>query len=139
VKDRLVLSDAAGRGWRRVIGRPDQKGSTGRTNRILWKVCWWIVHTGLSRRDLPERSGNWNSVFRRFSRWSIKGVCRASSRRFDDPDFRYLIVDFHHRPSSSARGRGEKRGYEDQRSALALGLSTRYIWPCELGCPVRSC
>jgi hypothetical protein len=36
VKDRLVLSDAT---WERmaplIIGRPDQKGSTGRDNRML--------------------------------------------------------------------------------------------------------
>jgi len=36
VKDRLVLSDAA---WERmaplIIGRPDQKGSTGRDNRMF--------------------------------------------------------------------------------------------------------
>ena len=40
VMDRLVLSDAA---WERIapliIGRPDQKGSTGRDNRIVRGRC----------------------------------------------------------------------------------------------------
>jgi transposase len=36
----------------------------------------------------------WNSVFRRFSRWSIKGVWwRIFEAMSDDPDFEYLIVD----------------------------------------------
>ena len=73
--DRLVLSDAA---WERmaplIIGRPDQKGSTGRDNRCSWKACFWIVRTGSPSRDLPEAFGDSNSVFRHFSRWSIKGV-----------------------------------------------------------------
>ncbi len=73
--DRLVLSDA---GWERmaplIIGRPDQKGSTGRNNRMLVEGALWIVRTGSPWRDLPQAFGDWNSVFRRFSRWSVKGV-----------------------------------------------------------------
>jgi len=69
VKDRLVLSDAA---WERmaplIIGRPDQKGSTGRDNRMFVEGVLWIVRTGSPWRDLPEAFGDWNSMFRRFSR-----------------------------------------------------------------------
>ena len=32
-------------------------------------------------------------MFRRFSRWSIKGVWRIFEAMSDDPDFEYLIVD----------------------------------------------
>ena len=66
--DRLVLSDTA---WERVapliIGRPDQKGSTGRDNRMFVEAVLWIVRTGSPWRDLPEVFGDWNSFFRRFS------------------------------------------------------------------------
>ena len=49
---------------------------------------------GLSLRDLPEAFGDWNSVFRRFSRWSAKGVWwRIFEAMSDDPDFEYLILD----------------------------------------------
>jgi transposase len=48
VKDRLVLSDAA---WERmaplIIGRPDQKGSTGRDNRMFVEGVLWIVRQAL--------------------------------------------------------------------------------------------
>jgi transposase len=54
----------------------------------------WIVRTGSPWRDLPEAFGDWNSVFRRFSRWSIKGVWyRMFEAMSDDPDFEYLIID----------------------------------------------
>ncbi len=53
-----------------------------------------IVRTGSPWRDLPEAFGDWNGVFRRFSRWSLKGVWwRIFEAMSDDPDFEYLIVD----------------------------------------------
>jgi putative transposase len=75
VKDRLVLSDAAWPGMvPLIIGRPDQKGSTGRDNRMFVEGVLWIVLTGSPWRDLPEVFGEWNSVFRRFGRWKRKHV-----------------------------------------------------------------
>jgi transposase len=93
--DRLVLSEEQ---WQKIsgliIGRPDQKGSTGRDNRMFVEGVLWIVRTGSPWRDLPEVFGEWNSVFRRFSRWSAKGVWqRIFAALSDDPDFEYLIVD----------------------------------------------
>ena len=52
---------------------PDQKGSTRGNNRMFVEGALWIVRTGSPWRDLPKAFGDWNSVFRRFSRWSIKG------------------------------------------------------------------
>jgi putative transposase len=47
VIDRLVLKDEQ---WERIsvliIGRPDQRGSTGRDNRMFVKGVLWIVRTG---------------------------------------------------------------------------------------------
>jgi len=95
VLDRLVLSDDA---WERmsglIIGRADQRGSTGRDNRLFVEGVLWIVRTGSPWRDLPDVFGDWNSVYRRFSRWSRKGVWwRVFEAMSDDPDFEYLIVD----------------------------------------------
>ena len=95
VRARLVLSDDQ---WDRIapliIGRPDQKGSTGRDNRMFLEGVLWIVRTGAPWRDLPEAFGEWNSVFRRFSRWSRKGIWqRIFEALSDDSDFEYLIVD----------------------------------------------
>ncbi|MCP1909582.1 transposase [Bradyrhizobium elkanii] len=75
VMDRLPLSDM---GWERMaplitIGRPDQEGSTGRDKRMFVKGGLWIVRTAPPRCDLGAFR-DWNSVFRRLSRWSTKGV-----------------------------------------------------------------
>jgi putative transposase len=95
VLDRLVLSDAA---WERmaphIIGDERSRGSSGRDNRMFVEGVLWIVRTGSPWRDLPAVFGDWNSVFRRFSRWSEKGVWhRIFAAMSDDPDFEYLIVD----------------------------------------------
>jgi transposase len=95
VLDRLVLSDEM---WARIaphiIGDERTRGTSGRDNRMFVEGVLWIVRTGSPWRDLPAVFGEWNSVFRRFSRWSQKGVWqRIFAAMADDPDFEYLIVD----------------------------------------------
>lgn len=105
--NRLRMSEAE---WERmaplIIGRPDHKDSTGRNNRMLVEVVLWIVRTAhpgprcLARgfQASSKRSGGpfvAQMAFRRFSRWSIKGVWRRIFEAMsDDPDFECLIVDF---------------------------------------------
>lgn len=95
LRERLVLSDAQ---WARVsdhiIGDERSRGSSGRDNRMFVEAVLWVVRTGSPWRDLPEAFGNWNSAFRRFSRWSEKGIWhRIFAAMADDPDFEYLIID----------------------------------------------
>lgn len=77
-----------------IIGDARSRGSSGRDNRMFVEAVLWIVRTGSPWRDLPEVFGTWNSAFRRFSRWSAKGIWhRIFIAMSDDPDFEYLIVD----------------------------------------------
>lgn len=118
ILDRLLLSDGQ---WDRIsghiLGRSDTRGSTGRDNRMFVEGVLWIVRTGAPWRDLPEVFGQWNSAFRRFSRWSAKGVWhRIFAAVADDPDFEYLIID-----STIVRAHqhaaGAKRGLKIRPSA----------------------
>ena len=117
--DRFVLSGGAReRMAPLIIGRPDQKGSTGRDNRMFVEGVLWIVRTGSPWRDLPEAFGDWNSVFRRFSRWSIKGVWwRIFEAMSDDPDFEYRIVNSTIVRAHQHAAGGKKRGLKIKRSA----------------------
>ena len=85
----LVREQFSDEQWERIsgliIGRPDQCGSTGRDNRMFVEGVLWIVRTGSPWRDLPEAFGEWNSVFRRFSRWSRKGVWQRIFGAMFDP------------------------------------------------------
>src|SRR4051812_49554634 len=133
--DRLVLRDEQ---WEQIsgliIGRPDQCGSTGRDNRMFVEGVLWIVRTGSPWRDLPEAFGEWNSVFRRFSRWSRKGVWRRMFEAMsDDPDFEYLIVDSTivraHQHAAGAKKGGLKI---TPSGALAAGAGPKNIFPFEV-------
>ena len=117
--DRLVVSDEA---WERIapliIGRPDQRGSTGRDNRMFVEGVLWIVRTGSPWRDLPEVFGEWNSVFKRFDRWSRKGVWQGLfAAMSDDPDFEYLIIDSTIVRAHQHAGGAKKKGLRIRPSA----------------------
>ena len=74
-------------------GRAGQPGVTARDNRLFIDAVLWIAKTGAPWRDLPERLGNWNSVWKRFSRWAHKGVWAKLFGHFQDEDLEWLVLD----------------------------------------------
>ena len=51
--------------------------STGRPSvdrRIVVEATAWRFRTGAPWRDLPERFGNWNTIYKNFNRWAAQGV-----------------------------------------------------------------
>ncbi len=74
-------------------GRAGLPGVTAQDNRLFIDAVLWIGKTGAPWRDLPERFGNWNSIWRRFDRWARKGVWRKVFKHLQDPDLEWLILD----------------------------------------------
>jgi transposase len=116
--DRCLLSDAQ---WERIApllpGKRGDPGRSGADNRLFVEAVLWIVRTGAPWRDLHEKFGHWNSVFRRFRRWALKGVFEVVFQHLSgDPDFEYAIVDGTivrvHQHGTGARG-----GLKIRRSA----------------------
>ena len=83
--------------WERIKdflpGQESDPGVTAKDNRLFIDAVWWIAKTGAQWRDLPERFGRWNSVWRRFDRWARKGVWDRIFRELRDPDLEWLILD----------------------------------------------
>jgi transposase len=107
------------------------------TTGCSWKACCGSCSPW---RDLPEVFGDWNSVFRRFSRWRVKGVwCRIFETMSDDPDFEYLIVDSTIVRAHQHAAGAKKGGSEDQALGRSRGgLSTKIHMAVRgLGCPAR--
>ncbi|ROP60779.1 IS5 family transposase [Curtobacterium sp. ZW137] len=42
--------------------------------RTVVEAMIWRFRTGATWRDLPERFGNWNTIYRNFDRWAEAGV-----------------------------------------------------------------
>jgi transposase len=56
---------------------PPERGREGRPandNRIILNGILWRLRTGAPWREMPDRYGKWNSVYRRYSRWSQSGI-----------------------------------------------------------------
>ena len=83
--------------WQRIQhllpGKAADPGRTAEDNRRFLNAVLWIARSGAPWRDLPERYGNWNSVFRRFNRWSQKGTWQAVFEALQDPDLEWLMID----------------------------------------------
>lgn len=79
---------------------PGKETDPGRTadNRLFVHAVLWIARSGAPWRDLPERFGEWNSVFVRFDRWSKKGVWKRVFEALQEPDLdgaarRWIMTD----------------------------------------------
>jgi len=83
--------------WERIKhllpGQDGQPGVTAKDNRLFIDAVLWIARTGAPWRDLPLRFGHWNSVWKRFDRWSKKGVWERIMNELGDSDFKKLILD----------------------------------------------
>jgi transposase len=64
--------------WERLAPLlPSQRPATGRPahdHRTIINGILWILRTGAPWRDLPERYGQWTTVYQRFRRWQQAGV-----------------------------------------------------------------
>lgn len=113
--------------WKKIApllpGKAGDPGRTAEDNRIFINAIFWLAKTGAPWRDLPERFGNWNSVFRRFRRWSDNGIWLKIMEALGDEDaegFEELMLDSSVvRAHQHAAGAEKKTGEMDQ----ALGRS----------------
>ena len=120
----ITISDAA---WQSMlpflkacrnvyVGNPE-------TCRRFLSALVWMTKQGATWRAVPKAYGYWNSIYRRFGRWSDAGVFEKLYEHFHDAGgISALLVDsMIIRAHSSAAGAPKKNG--GQVSTEALGRS----------------
>lgn len=109
--ERFVLTDAQRAKMEpHCLGKPTDPGRSGRNNRLFVEAVLWIARTGAQWRDLRERFGNCNTVFKRYRDWVKADVfVRLFDACSDEPDMEYAMIDATivkvHRHGQGAKGR----------------------------------
>ena len=95
VMPRTKLTD---RQWRLIEpllpGKAADPGRTGMNNRMTLEGIIWVMRTGAPWRDLNPKFGKWNTIHKRFRRWTMAGVFdRIFKATHGNLDLRTVMVD----------------------------------------------
>ena len=123
--------------WERIKGllpgQPGDPGVTAKDNRLFVNAVLWIAKTGAPLRDLPERFGPWNSVWKRFDRWAKKGVWKRVFEALQEPDLEWMIIDSTvvraHQHAAGAEKKGASTKPWDALGAVSAPRSTSPSMP----------
>ena len=86
--------------------------------KIFMEAIYWMSRTGAQWRELHDKYGNWNSVFKRFNAWSKKNLWEKLLQFcVEDPDLEYIMID-----TTIVRAHACAAGYGNQ-SEEGLGRS----------------
>src|SRR5262245_44138731 len=101
--------------WLRIRDAlPGKEGDIGRSaldNRRFVEAVLWIGRNGARWRSLPSEYGRWISVYRRFRRWSKRGVWQMIFNELAmNADTEWLMMDSaivraHQHAGGTERGR----------------------------------
>ncbi|MEU8310794.1 IS5 family transposase [Actinomadura sp. NPDC048955] len=131
---RHELTDAA---WRRIeplLPAQPARGGRWADHRTVLNGVLWKLATGAPWRDLPERYGNWKTVYERYRRWAADGTFDRILTRVQVHDDSVGLIDWTvsvdstivraHQHAAGARKKGNPGGTNRASgSSQALGRS----------------
>ena len=105
-----------------------KRGGQWKDHRQVLNGMFWVLCSGAPWRDLPERYGNWKTVYDRFRRYRIEGFFGKILSRLQLEFNVQGLIDYHlwHldsttvRAHKSAAGAGLKRGINREKASLRI-------------------
>ena len=117
---RHALSDEQ---WDELAPLIPRRGRPGADDRRFVNAVLFVAKTGIPWRDLPERLGNWNSVWRRFRRWSELGRWGAFAVALGEPDLTELQPDSTSVRTHQQGSNGRRLPGEEKKTPTPAGAS----------------
>lgn len=112
---------------------PPQWPTTGRPakgHRTVRNGMVWVLRTGAPWRALPERYGNWKTVYSRFRRWRDAGIwdriliaLQAEGAHDGDVDGSLTMIDGSSIRAHQQAAGAPKRGTSPTRTSDAAGVA----------------
>jgi transposase len=84
--------------WKRIRAfletRSDIYIGQNRNCKRFINAILWMTRSGAQWRLLPEKYGDWNSIYKRFNRWAERGIWTAMFEHFaNDADMESVMID----------------------------------------------
>jgi transposase len=68
------------------------RGRPSKDSRTMLNGILWILRSGAAWRDLPERYGPWQTVYKRFVKWSEAGIHGLRMNKFHDNFLKVIVI-----------------------------------------------
>ena len=142
----MIRHQLSDRTWNRIYPKirliPRTYTNDEAKTRLFVTATHWIMTTGTPWRDLPAEFGNWNSIFKRFARWSDNGVWgKLHQALIEEPDMEWLLIDSTVVRAHPCAGGAPKKNGGQENQALGKsvgGFSTKIHATVDaLGNPLR--
>ena len=90
------------------------KGRPKREPREMLNGIFWIARSGAAWRDLPERYGPWQTVYKRFKEWSESGLIEKIFHELgEDADLQDISIDSTYIKAHKASAGAERGGSQN--------------------------
>src|SRR5580658_5537440 len=116
---------------------PIQRGNVSLPNLQVVNAILFIAEQGCKWRGLPERFGNWHSVYTRLNRWSKNGVLERVFEKLQQEQIVRIRIEAFSLDSTSVKVHPDGTGALKKRAAIHRQVPRRMEHQNSYGC--RGC
>ena len=127
----MIITEAQ---FERIAGHfPVQRGNVKTDNRDFLNAILYITENGCKWRALPKEFGNWDTIYKKFSRWAKNGVMQRIFAALQAEEIIAIHVEVLALDSTSCKvhpdGHGALKNSESRLSANQKGDGTpSFMW-----------